>query len=203
MNERGIGLIELMIGLVLTVLVVGLCQAGFKLYLKADKRTANFADLDQDLLGATQHIRRIGRVARSCVKSGSELDCKVDFTFPVTNVETSVRFLHVPDKRELLFQKEDPAGIWVTQIRYTNVKEFILCDDADMAAGTCPITPVKVSAVNTAVPPRILPEPPRANRFYRYQLKGEKAEASENYQSAFYVRNPTSFGPNLFYQYGG
>ena len=168
--------------------------------------------LESDTLAALQHIRRVGRVARTCEKKGTapdfNLECVVDFTVPSNGTLTTVRFIHVVDPRGqhwLEFQKIHPTtGAWEMNTKYQGISSLILCndDDMDLPTGACPLLPLLLSQASTENN-----SVSRASRFFRYGLVGTAVgrvrEIQINYQGAFFVRNPSPFGPNIFYQYGG
>jgi len=208
LNERGFTLIEFLIAALLSAIVLAGAVLGLQQAQTTLSQSNSTGEIEGETLAALQHIRRVGRVAQSCEKKGTApdfyLECIVDSVTPSNGVTTSARFLRVGDALEYQVMTPPTGGAWETKATYRGIAAFILCDDAAMAlpTGGCPLLPTTISEANTDNY-----SAGRTNRYFRYGLVGVAAgavrAATIPYQGAFFVRNPSPLGPNIFYQYGG
>ena len=208
MNDRGFTMLEFLIAGLLTILVVAAATLGVREALNISSQSKTQGEVEGDTLAALQHIRRVGRVARSCEKKGTApdffLECVVDANVPSNGALASVRFIRVGNQLEFQRLSAPTGGTWENKASYPNIASFVICNDADMdlPTGNCPLLPLQLSKANT-----LNNSVARANRFYRFGLVGTAASNLRNvkvsYQSAFYVRNPSTLGANVFFQFGG
>ena len=150
----------------------------------------------QDLAEAQRFIRRLGRVAKSCVitsvGTNQALDCDVDFASPPKGVITKTRF--VQNGSSLLYQHQEAGSIWKTKATYRGIKSFSVCDAAKITAGSCALPGKSFEVFANTVSPRFF-------RFEILALDAKKGDKGERYHGAFYVRNPTPFGASIVYQW--
>lgn len=190
--------------------MVGSAILGVAVYLIATALTSLTAGqpkslgLDEkgDLVNAAQMIKRIGRAATTCTRSGtvplSTLQCTGTF---FNNVIETYRFTIV---NGILEYQRLNGGAWMTVNRYPSIVRLEVCADAELASNgaTC--------AQNNGLLPGFrtpAADPVRAGRFFRYRLLASKdpanaSAATHQIQSAFFVRNPGDIGNLITYQVG-
>lgn len=197
---RGMTLIELTIMGVLTSILIFGAIYSFDAIVRSSGKLSSLTTRDSSLLTATKFIERLGKVATNCrkyqVDNKDTLECDVDFNVPATGSMTTVRFIQGTDngKNVLRYEKKDSGGAWTLVLTYPQISSFRVCTGKEMSNGTCTIEPNKLNVIGA-----------NSDRVFRYELIGEGVgEAFQRtLRGAFFVRNPTPFGPDIVYQWSG
>jgi prepilin-type N-terminal cleavage/methylation domain-containing protein len=211
--SRGFSLLEMIVGIAITSLFVGLIFSGFRLMNAESTLSMGRADAQNSALLAFGKILEVGRMAQQCqLTAAGELQCLVDFSIPSGSLPpVSVRF--VLNGTTLRYQRQAAGGAWENQMAFDDMLAFTVCDDARMApGGRCPLQPAALSAKHRA-DLTAGAFPAAANRFFRFSLVQNltpRAAAAQTFavQGAFYVRNPIPLPPGIppgsvVYQWGG
>lgn len=184
---RGVNLLSVMIGMAIGAFVLILIFRVLFSLTPAGRPSS-------EMQAAYSHLVKMGRLAENCTKaSATKLSCEGDISVPSgTFIPFEFEF-----QGTTLFYRVDRGSGMEVEANYTRIAGFTLCDDADMTAGTCTLTPTKMQtrhAENLVVDSADGPTLP--NRFFRFKLSGlglGKVAQNLGVQGAFYVRNPYPF----------
>lgn len=199
-SNRAFTLLEVVFGFLVAGIVMWVVAGSVKSSLKAIKGVEARKQSSDSCEQIANDLLRNGRSADSCSRvSGAEFSCTVDLNNPATPSnsidDTILRFFYTkniadPAKSTLQFQEQTTPGNWKTRGTHANITTFEVCDDARMAASSCPIEPKKLSEEHMA---RLGP-PPYPSRYFRFQVNVGDDLSGCSLRSGFFVRNPTQFG---------
>ncbi|MCB0418646.1 MAG: prepilin-type N-terminal cleavage/methylation domain-containing protein [Bdellovibrionaceae bacterium] len=229
-DERGFGLLELMIVTALTALLSVLAAGVMAPTAELKEAILQRGSVESEVVSAAQHVLNVGRAAGNstgtvgCTNTTDTLTCDVDFSRSSIDTSTRVRFRFLSERQALVYERQlsEAPEVWETERMYHGISAFILCGDAQMGA-SCPLAPQLMNREHTAnlgpqvalappLPPGTLSATPSStgsNRFFRFRMEGlpERADLGKAppfaVQYAFYVRNPLFLGDgSVVYQYG-
>jgi len=202
MTKRGFSLLELLIGLAIGAVSLGVMMQASSHYLQSDGTPARAIDDTSTLLEATRVIQELGRVSRACTRTvigaNTVLICQTAITRPFDGTFTWVRFLL--NAGALEYQRDDSGTGSFTPFavvkRYPGIENLEVCGDTELSGGTCPILPLEFNARYAALG---IP-----GHFFRVRLSRTlKAAAGDTrtvaHQTAFYVRNG-AYSNGVFYR---
>ena len=218
-NERGITLLELLVGLGLGGILTAMVIWGFNLRSHTSAALGQKSDVNTEMVLANRFIQRIGRAASLCRKPAAvqSLECQIDFTRPASGAMRWVRFLMVnngtSNALEYQWDSNNDGAFTATRMitRYSQIAALTVCDNAAMnpatTPGTCDLEPIALSTLfhqyanGTVAPP--MGGNGRTSRYFRYRISsaavaagispdGPRVQVAQ--QGAFYRRNPTPFG---------
>lgn len=220
MRSRGIGLMEILIGTALVGGLVILVGTIFRQTMRGERTAFTQQAVESDLMGAVDHLWRVGRSALACRKDTTlnppSFECDVTPRNGAAKVRFVLRDVGADGHRGAPHQHfEYEEGVvagglttWAVRQSYGNVTSFAICSDA---AGVDMRGPATDPCLNDALwkPTKISSEyAARYNtpqsRFFRIRLTGGTADGSapsldRTVQTSLFVRNPIGIA-NLAYK---
>ena len=193
-SHRGFTMLELMAVVAIVGIVSAAAVTAFGGPIRQFYEMERKAVFQRDIASAVQIIKRTGRLSALCRKitaGAVGVEC-VGYPQPTDRMAVAL----VPGTTVLRYLKFDPvANVWVELMRFPGVVDFKVCDNVDLAANTCGLTPA-LNTIGTSSP-----------RFFRFQLTGQwdagpTAGNRPNrlvYQGAFLCRNPILGNPTITY----
>lgn len=213
MRKKGFTLVELLVASFLGAVVIGLVAIGLRSFLKGRESIFTKGDLETQITALGQLILNMGRGAMDCTSpSSTSLNCNVDFNVPPTGTTSAVSFSQTTVSGQTVVQYTRPGNApqYYPELGTDgNITDFVICDCQDMKTGglstNCAIEPVKVSTQWASTVSNC--SSAAVDRYFRFRIGAKSAsfktkDFQTQFQSAFYVRNPTIVS-NLVYQWGG
>lgn len=204
---RGFSLIQTVAGLLILGLIVMFVVQIVPTLTKQKEQQEGQQSLDVEVARLLQRIVSVGRLSKNCSKqvvvspASVAIQCNVDFA---GGVNKTVRFIKNDGEPSIYYEEQSGGGPWTRKETFKGSSEFaissfIVCNSADMAAATCPLTPAKINARYTALtaqgaalaPPVLL-----SDRFFRFAIERTRLKTNEKnmMQGAFFIRATTATG---------
>lgn len=129
-NAPGFTLIESAVAVGIAAVMALCVGAGIVYAVRSGKFLVLTGTAENDLARAARHIRRVGRVARICVRQNTLadpiLECQVDLPGE-TNPLSQVRFRIQPEG--LVFEVFQPGtNTWLRRQTFGTIQTFRVCD---------------------------------------------------------------------------
>ena len=198
-RQTGFSTIEIIIAsLILGMVILGLAQ-GRRFASQSYENYTGKGEVNDVASELTTNLLQTGRRAVSCQLVGSVLECKGGKPAAAACTGPKVRFTFLPAENRVSYSCET-AAIWTELHSYSSVADFLLCDDAMMGlpsgVNNCPLSSDKISLHRWGMAAT-------SGRYFRFriqmQLPAVKGTSpTSEFQSAFFVRNPTGIALIVF-----
>lgn len=143
MNQKGFSLVEVIVASAISILAIAAVTAAYRRLSSQVTSLSEQNRAELNLAEAYALIMKVGRISNACAKSTttpSTLECDLNFTVPAIEGTPLTKVRFGLTGTDLKYEVQD-AGVWKTRRTFQNVKEFTICDDADMSGSTCAIRP--------------------------------------------------------------